>query len=231
VEIDTTLRFVLLASALCTLTGCGPYIGPAYNEWATTCAEPEATDFEAFDEGVHTLTEELELTRDSTTDWLPLGFEMPFFDDDVTDFYVSSNGFVGFADSDKHGCCEGLPLAEADGREGLVALGWTDLNVEARGAISWGTMGDETVWIRFDEVAVTGQEEAPEVNLLTGMILLNAGGTAALHVDHFDSGGLLATQGAESILGFRGVCSEERVNTPLSLNQDGVLLDLDVPAP
>lgn len=85
---------------------------------------------------------------------LPLGFEAPWYDRAVDEFWVSTNGFLTFSEQDD-GCCEGRPLPTDDGPFDLVAGWWADLDPGEGGSIHYATLGetpDRVLVVQFTDV-------------------------------------------------------------------------------
>lgn len=75
---------------------------------------------------------------DQVTGPLSIGFTFGFFGSKYSEFYVSSNGFLGFTPIN-NGCCGGASFPTPGGPgDSLIAGFWTDLY----GGVYYGTLGD-----------------------------------------------------------------------------------------
>lgn len=68
------------------------------------------------------------LGDDQYSSALPIGFTFNFFGIDYTDFYISSNGFIGFTAGLSSGCCSGQSLPNNSATSNLIAFAWNDLD-------------------------------------------------------------------------------------------------------
>lgn len=222
------LTRAVMLSCLVPLAGCWPFIGGEYHEYRTTCAEPTSTPYDPSLPAEMTVEE---LLNDSTTAWLPIGFDFEYFGEVYSEFAISSNGFITFVDREKHGCCEGAEMPDPDAPNAVVALAWTDLDPQSGGTISWGNDGESPnrrLVVRYDAVPVAAGGEGES---LSGQIALEENsGLVLLFVEHFSSE-LATTQGVEAPDGYRGVCNAQRIARPLSLDNDGVRFATNAPRP
>jgi len=63
---------------------------------------------------------------DDCTERVELGFTFPFYEEEYTAVYISSNGFLSFV-SDTSACCSGRPIPTAGSPNGYIAFRWDDL--------------------------------------------------------------------------------------------------------
>lgn len=81
------------------------------------------------------------LSDDAVTGALPIGFTFKFFCVDYTDFYISSNGFIGFSAGMPNGCCTGQLLPSAATPNNLITFSWQDFNPGSLPLITYTTIG------------------------------------------------------------------------------------------
>ena len=68
------------------------------------------------------------LGDDAVSTARPIGFTFNFYGNLYTNFYVSSNGFIGFTSTMANGCCTGGLIPTAGSPDNLIAFAWNDLN-------------------------------------------------------------------------------------------------------
>ncbi len=71
----------------------------------------------------------------------PIGFTFNFYDQDYTQVFISSNGFVTFLPDQVNGCCSGQPIPQGGSPDAIIAALWTDLNPGAGGVVRHGVLG------------------------------------------------------------------------------------------
>lgn len=71
--------------------------------------------------------QDLRLGDDEVSNFIPLGFNISFYGKSYNKVRISSNGFVTFANSTNHGCCQGQNLPDPAAPNDLVAGWWEDL--------------------------------------------------------------------------------------------------------
>ncbi len=81
------------------------------------------------------------LSDDETSAALPIGFNFEFFGNTYTDFYISSNGFLGFTAGMSQGCCSGQALPTAGNPDNLIAFAWDDMYPPGNGSIEYFVLG------------------------------------------------------------------------------------------
>ncbi|NOQ73755.1 MAG: T9SS type A sorting domain-containing protein [Crocinitomix sp.] len=64
----------------------------------------------------------------------PIGFDFVFFGATYTQFYVGSNGFMGFSPGMPSGCCSGQNIPNGSTPNNLIAFAWEDLDPGNGGA-------------------------------------------------------------------------------------------------
>ena len=159
--------------------------------------------FIPFDPEPSPLANQIFLVDDDIQGPISIGFDFTFFGRVVTEFYISSNGFISFDAITDSGCCEGRLIPKKDGYENLVALAWTDLNPDLGGTISYEVFGaapDRTLVVDFYQVPMFAGG-----TVTVQAILKEADGIVEFHTDNIDAGQVF-TQGLENFRGikFRG---------------------------
>ncbi len=82
------------------------------------------------------------LGDDAVSPALPVGFTFNFYGNLYNNFYISSNGFIGFSSAMTHGCCNGVLIPSAGNPDNMIAFAWNDLNPFVNGSvISYFTTG------------------------------------------------------------------------------------------
>ena len=81
------------------------------------------------------------LSDDSVSGAIPLGFDFSFFNNDYSEYYISSNGFLKFGSGLDDGCCGGQLLPNTSTPNNLIAFAWDDLFPQGSGSITYATTG------------------------------------------------------------------------------------------
>lgn len=81
------------------------------------------------------------LTDDDVTAALPVGFTFNFFGNSYSQFYIGSNGLIGFNSAALGGTYTPQLIPDATTPNNLIAFAWTDLNPAAGGTITYLTTG------------------------------------------------------------------------------------------
>ena len=190
-----------------------------------TCSAPEAIGFAPEAAGGTTVA----LYDDEVSGELPIGFDLLWFGETVSTFQVSSNGFVTFGGGlEESGCCEGQPIPLGDHLDGVLALGWSDLNPAAGGAITAETRGtspDRRLVITFDAVPIAYSTDT----LTAQAIVYETTHLVELHTTQLPAGSIW-TQGAESPDGSVAWCLDDRVASDVSVADDAIRIDSNAEA-
>jgi hypothetical protein len=97
----------------------------------------------------------LTLSDDQTSAALPIGFTFNFFGADYTDFYISSNGFLGFSAGMPQGCCSGGTIPTAGGPDNFIAFSWDDMYPTVTGTLEYfvtGTAPNRALVVNFFDI-------------------------------------------------------------------------------
>lgn len=82
----------------------------------------------------------LSLSDDAITGPISIGFDFDFYGVRHSSLRVSANGFISFRNDQGSGCCSGRAIPGADGVDGIIAAGWTDLYPPG-GEVVYATLG------------------------------------------------------------------------------------------
>ncbi|MBP6334391.1 MAG: S8 family serine peptidase [Bacteroidia bacterium] len=81
------------------------------------------------------------LSDDAATAALPIGFTFNYYGSPYTQFYIGSNGIIGFNSASLGATYTPQLIPAAAAPNGLIALAWTDLNPSQGGTITYLTSG------------------------------------------------------------------------------------------
>jgi len=140
------------------------------------------------------------LGDDVTTGALPIGFNFNFFGNNYSDFYLSSNGFIGFNPGTVNGCCSGGFLPTAGNPDNIISFAWADINPAAGGAINYFTTGsapNRQLVLNFNNVP----QFANNNPVTTQLVLNESSNIIEIHTTALPSNGNVYTQGIENING------------------------------
>jgi N-acetylneuraminic acid mutarotase len=152
----------------------------------------------------------------------PIGFSFTFYGSIYTDFYISSNGFIGFGPAGSSGCCSGQPIPSSDGINNIIAAAWTDLYSPGGGGVFYETRGQAP-----NRYLIVAYQQIPwccefGVDRVTSQIVLYEGTNAIeIHTGH-QSSGHIYTQGTEDANGALASFLPGRVAANYALTNDAV---------
>jgi len=153
------------------------------------------------------------LTDDDVSAALPVGFNFYFYGNLYTQFYISSNGFIGF-DNTGMGAYEPQTLPSLTSPNNIIALAWTDLNPETGGTITYETTG--TAPFRKLIVSYNSIRRYGSVNAISGRIVLNEfSNTIQIFSNSISSG--ISTMGIENATGTLGTAASGKNNVTWSI--------------
>jgi hypothetical protein len=167
----------------------------------------------------------LVLSDDQRSESIPIGFPFRWLGRAVEAVQVSANGVVtlsegAFVTAGAQELPNGMPAA-------LIAGFWLDLNPEQGGAIRVGLQGqapDRVFVISFERVPLFRSAAVGRDANSFQILLLEQGEIIEIHCENCDSGGRVATQGAQSFAGDAAVTLPGRNLAPMWLREDGVRL-------
>lgn len=81
------------------------------------------------------------LSDDQVSGALNIGFTFRFFDNQYTQFYISSNGFITFTSTTVNGCCSGGYIPSSAAPNNIIAAAWNDLYPPGGGSVTYQTVG------------------------------------------------------------------------------------------
>ena len=162
---------------------------------------------------------------------LDIGFPFEFFGQPVTQFRVSTNGFIVIGDDSlDNGCCAGDPIPDIATPNGVIALYWVDL-IANTGGITWevqGTAPNRELVVSWNNVVHYSGGGMP----VTGQIILHeTTNRIELICQTCVTDGRLHTQGIENPAGTEGVGLTGRIAASFSAQNDAVLIIPASPEP
>ncbi|MEJ2054846.1 MAG: S8 family serine peptidase, partial [Calditrichaceae bacterium] len=140
------------------------------------------------------------LADDNYTGPFPVGFSFPFYGKEETQFYISSNGFIGFGPPENYHAQNNYPMPQAEHPNNIIAWCWDDLILNS-GQVYYQNFEDYLV-IQFENYGEFGAGGS-----VNAQIILNRNGTILLQYLSFDNDfdTLHATVGIESQTGEQGL--------------------------
>jgi len=181
------------------------------------------------------------LSDDSVSQAIPIGFPFNFYGINYTNVYISSNGFLTFQGGQSSGCCSGQPIPSTSSPNAIIAGFWTDLYPPGNGSVRYqmlGTAPYRRLIVQFTDIpfccnstaATTHQyklfEDALDTIEIHYALASSSGGTTTVGIEN-ESG----TQGVEYAYGSSGLIAPLAVrfrNLPADCNDNGVPDDCDV---
>ena len=148
----------------------------------------------------------------------PIGFTFNFYNTNYTQFYISSNGFIGFTAGMPNGCCSGAFIPNAGGPNNYIAAAWDDLYPPGGGSINYFTTG----------VAPNRQLVVNYINLpwccggapqVTSQIVLNES-TSIIEIHTTRANVSPATMGVENATGTVGTPATGRNSSAWNITND-----------
>lgn len=163
------------------------------------------------------------LGDDAVSAALAIGFSFNYYGNVYTNFYISSNGFIGFSPAMTNGCCTGQLLPSGSAPNNLIAFAWNDLNPSANAsAISYATLGsppNRVLAVRYSTNHYNGTAYP-----MRGQVLLYEGSNAVeIHSEVVTQvPGQVTTQGMENLNGTSAVFTSGRNAAVFGLSNDAV---------
>ena len=141
----------------------------------------------------------------------PIGFTFNFYGNLYTNFYVSSNGFIGFNANMANGCCTGGVIPSPGSPDNFIAFAWNDLNPGANSSVvdyfNTGTAPNRKLIVRFNTYHYNGTAYP-----MRGQIILHEGSNIIeIHSEVITAvTGEVTTQGIENFNGTFGIAPAGR---------------------
>mgnify|MGYP006282683229 CR=1 FL=1 len=144
------------------------------------------------------------LSDDSVVGPFSLGFTFRFFGQDVTQYWISSNGWIAFVDPAGEDESSNGRIPDADAPNGIVAWFWDDLN-PAETAVTDRHLYTQTTTVDGRDAHVITFERYPEYSAdadgwITGQVVLRAGPDAttngAIKLQYKEHGASIDLEGA-----------------------------------
>lgn len=137
-----------------------------------------------------------------------IGYEFPFFDEIYEEFWISSNGFIGFGPAQNYASFNNTELPDRDTPNNIIALFWGDLNPEAfwaEGMIYTGIRDNKRI-IQFEGIAERNDEGHDPENTITMQVILDHDGSIFLQYKEIGENFNIenGTIGVEDLSGNRG---------------------------
>lgn len=161
------------------------------------------------------------LGDDQVSGALPIGFTFNFFGNDYTQFYISSNGFIGFSSGMSNGCCTGGVIPTAGNPNNYVAFAWEDINPGSGGTIQYftaGTAPNQMLVMNFNNVPHFGGSN----NITVQVVLYESSNIIEIHTTNMPTDGGSHTMGIENIDGSLGYAVPGRNSQNWSASNDYV---------
>jgi len=139
------------------------------------------------------------LSDDNFTGPYPLGFEFPFYDSVYTEFYISSNGFIGFGPTSGYSTYSNQPIPTSNSPNNIIAWCWDDLY--PRGSVYYEDFGDRLIvqFVDYGEYGGNGRINAEVILYRSGQITIQ-------YLNSHDGFDLLSnTVGIENMPGNEGL--------------------------
>ena len=138
---------------------------------------------------------------------MPIGFTFNFYCLNFTQFYVSTNGFVGFTGGAGSGCCTGQLLPNTTTPNNLISCGWNDFTLTGGATIQYfltGTAPNRILVIKFNNVPHFSVADG--ANLTTQVLLYETSNKIEIHTTSLSAAAAAGnghTFGIENVSGSR----------------------------
>ena len=142
------------------------------------------------------------LTDDVVSGALPIGFNFNFYGNTYSNFYISSNGFIGFSPGMVNGCCQGQNIPNPSDPDNLIAFAFNDLNPSVNGSVvnyfTTGTTPNRKLVVNYQTYHYNGTAYPMKGQI----VLLENDNSIEIHADSIVSpAGNVTTQGVENANG------------------------------
>ena len=112
----------------------------------------------------------------------PIGFTLSYYGNDYTEFYICSNGFLGFGPTAGYNFLSNVQIPTADDPNNILPWMWDDLNPSSGGFIYYQTVGNQLI-VQFVDLPEYG---AP--GTVTAEVILNSNGSILYQYLAFQNG-------------------------------------------
>jgi uncharacterized repeat protein (TIGR01451 family) len=205
----------------------GPNAGSFLSDYrVSTSLESNGPTYEWIDISA-TGTSVTGLADDNFVGPFPIGFDFPYYDGDQTQFYIGSNGYIGFGPSGDYWSRFETALPDAGAPLNIIAWLWDDLN-GAGSDVFYQTIAD-TLIVQFDEYGWYGNGHK-----ITAQIWLKRSGEIRIQYRDFSAGAPVdnAVIGIQNNDGSEGVTAANRepfvqANLAVRIARLNEWLDLD----
>jgi hypothetical protein len=112
------------------------------------------------------------LSDDNFVGPYPISFEFPFYDSVYTEFYIASNGFIGFGPTSGYSNFSNQPIPTSNTPNNIIAWCWDDLN--QNGSVYYQDFGDRLVvqFVDYGEYGASGRINAEVTIYRSGKIII-----------------------------------------------------------
>jgi hypothetical protein len=148
-----------------------------------------------------------DLSDDNFIGPFPIGFDFPYYDGVYNQFYISSNGMIGFGPTDNLGTYSNYQIPLGDTPNNMLALFWDDMNPahgDGSEAVIYENIGGALVieFYHYPEYDLAGSGDA-----ITAQVLLYPDGTIKFQYLSIDPGFVTdeCTIGIENLDGSDGL--------------------------
>ena len=164
------------------------------------------------------------LSDDVVSGILPIGFSFNFYGNIYSNFYISSNGFIGFSSGMVNGCCQGQLLPSPSDPNNLIAFAWNDLNPGVNASVvSYFTTGsppNQRLVVKY----VTNHYNGTAYPMRGQIELLEGSNQIEIHSEVITVVGTeLTTQGIENANGTASVTPAGRNAASFGATNDAVI--------
>ena len=154
----------------------------------------------------------------------PLGFTFKFYGNNYTDFYVGSNGWIGFS-SGQPTALGAIPIPDATGYlpRDCIMLSWQDLNPSSAGQVLYQTLGlapNRRFVLTFDAVPYYGTTSGGQVS--SQVVLYEGSNVIDNHTIDKPLHTVVSVQGIHDLLGLNATAVPGRNSTIWSANNESV---------
>lgn len=168
------------------------------------------------------------LSDDSYVGPYPIGFEFPFYDDVYTEFYISSNGFIGFGPTSEYGSLSNTSIPASSAPNNTIFWCWDDLHPsqgDGTTQVLYEVVGGDLVieFYHYAEYDVSGTGD-----MVTAEVILSPDGDIKLQYQMIESG-FVSTESTVGIENATGTDGLQVVHNSAYLHE-GLAIEIMKPA-